>query len=68
MTIAKLTVQPKFFKMIGERIFLVSVGNGEQKEIFGHNLTERKKLYTEEGKVYYSGNFLVPDDLEVIEL
>ena len=164
MTIAKLTVQPKFFKMIGERIFLISVENGEQKEIFGYNLTffdigsekakqfgfvtvldngkkfsflgdepyreceyeyalnadwllheafclykdrdiykpyekfhttvkeacefatmlhaknlilyhtedrkltERKTLYTEEGKEYYSGNILVPDDLEVIEL
>lgn len=26
------------------------------------HLKERKKLYTEEGKVYYSGNLYVPDD------
>lgn len=164
MTIAELTVQPKFFRMIGERIFLNSVADGEQKEIFGHrlvffdigsekakqfgftitlengkkfsflgdepyrtceyeyaldadwllheafclyrdrdiykpyekfhttvkeaceyatmlhaknlilyhtedrNLEERKYLYTEEGKEYYKGNILVPDDLDVIEL
>jgi len=29
---------------------------------------ERKKLYTEEGKQYYTGNLFVPDDLDVIEL
>ena len=28
----------------------------------------RKKLYTAESKLYYKGNVLVPDDLEVIEL
>lgn len=33
-----------------------------------HNLKERKRLYTEEGKQYYAGNLLVPDDLEEIEL
>lgn len=32
------------------------------------NITERKKLYTEEGKKYFSGNIIVPDDLETIEL
>lgn len=29
---------------------------------------ERKKLYTEEGKKYFKGNVIVPDDLETIEL
>lgn len=28
------------------------------------NLKDRKRLYTEEGKAYYSGNLYVPDDLE----
>lgn len=32
------------------------------------HLTERKKLYTEEGKKYYHGNLYVPDDLETFEL
>lgn len=31
-------------------------------------LDERKKLYTEEGKAYYTGNLFVPEDLEVLEL
>ena len=28
------------------------------------NITERKKLYLEEGRQYYSGNLYVPEDLE----
>lgn len=164
MTIAKLTIQPKFYKMIGERIFLHTVEDKEQKRIFGHdvtffdigsekarqfgfvmtlengrkfsflgdepyreceyeyalnadwflheafclyqerdiykpyekfhttvkeaceyatrlgaknvilyhtedrNLADRKKLYTEEGSQYYTGNLLVPDDLERVVL
>ena len=32
------------------------------------NISERKKLYTEEGKQYYKGNLLIPDDLETFEL
>lgn len=32
------------------------------------HLSERKKLYTEEGRRYYHGNLYVPDDLEVFEL
>ena len=164
LTIAKLTVQGKFFKMIGERIFLHSVADGETKHILGYdvqffdirstkakqygftmrlkngkkftfvgdepyqdhekeyvfgsdwmlheafcrycdrdiykpyekhhttvkeaceygemlqaanlilyhtedkNIAVRKKLYTEEGKQYYHGNLLVPDDLERILL
>lgn len=32
------------------------------------NLSDRKKLYCEEGCVYYKGNLLVPNDLEVIEI
>ena len=32
------------------------------------NIRNRKKLYTEEGKKYYSGKLYVPEDLEVIEL
>lgn len=32
------------------------------------HLPERKRLYTEEGKAYYSGNLYVPDDLEVFEI
>ena len=32
------------------------------------NLAERKKLYTEEGRHYYHGNLLAPDDLEKIVL
>ena len=32
------------------------------------NLSHRKELYTAEGKEYYHGNLLVPDDGEIIKL
>ena len=32
------------------------------------SITERKKLYMDEGKQYYHGNLFVPDDLESIDL
>lgn len=32
------------------------------------NIENRKKLYTKEGKQYYEGNIIVPEDLEVIYL
>ena len=32
------------------------------------HLSERKKLYTEEGKQYFHGNLYVPDDLETFEI
>ena len=32
------------------------------------NISVRKQRYTEEGKQYYHGNLLIPDDLEVLEL
>jgi len=38
LTIAKLTVQGKFFKMIGERIFFHSVGDGEVRNILGYEI------------------------------
>jgi len=31
-------------------------------------LPNRKRMYIEEGKEYFTGNILVPDDLEVVEL
>ncbi len=30
------------------------------------NIQNRKELYTEEGKAYYSGNLLIPNDLDII--
>lgn len=32
------------------------------------NIIDRKKLYTEEGREFFKGNIIVPDDLEIIEL
>ena len=32
------------------------------------NIVRRRELYTAEGRQYYSGNLLVPEDLDVIEL
>ena len=32
------------------------------------NILNRKKLYTEEGQEFFTGNILVPDDLDVINL
>ena len=29
---------------------------------------DRKKLYLEEGKKYFNGNLIVPDDLDIIEI
>ena len=39
MTIVHLTVQAKFYKMIGERIFFHTVDDGETKNIMGYDLT-----------------------------
>lgn len=164
LTITKLTVQKKFYQMIGQRIFFRTVGDGEVREILGYdvrffdiqstkakqfgftlflknerkftflgdepycdheepyarnadwllheafclyrereiyrpyekhhatvkeacedgeklevknlilyhtedrNLADRRKLYTEEGRQYYHGNLIVPEDLERISL
>ncbi len=32
------------------------------------NITDRKRLYTEEGKNFFDGNIIVPDDLDILEL
>lgn len=32
------------------------------------NLAERKRLYAEEGKAFYTGNLFIPDDLETIAI
>ena len=32
------------------------------------NISDRKKLYTEEGRKYFSSNLYVPDDLETISI
>ncbi len=32
------------------------------------NILNRRELYTAEGRVYYSGNLVIPEDLDVIEL
>ena len=32
------------------------------------NLDQRKRLYIEEGSLYYHGNLFIPDDLESVEL
>ena len=32
------------------------------------HIAERKRLYSEEGRAYYTGDLYVPDDLDVIEL
>lgn len=32
------------------------------------NILDRKKLYTEEGREFFKGNIIVPDDLDIIKL
>jgi ribonuclease Z len=32
------------------------------------NISNRKELYTEEGREFFKGNIIVPDDLDIIEL
>ena len=39
MTICKLTVQDKFYKMIGDRILLNTVNDKEVRKVFGHDMT-----------------------------
>ena len=39
LTITKLTVQDKFFKMIGERIFINPVEDREVRKVMGYELT-----------------------------
>lgn len=38
-TITRLTIQGKFYKLIGERIFLVPLESGESKDIMGYHVT-----------------------------
>ena len=38
------------------------------KLVFGLRIENRKALYTEEGRQYYHGSLIVPDDLETLEL
>ena len=38
-TLCRLTLQGKFYKMIGERIFLVPVEDGETVRILDHDVT-----------------------------
>lgn len=38
LTITKLTVQAKFYKLIGERIFLHTVEDGESRRILGYDM------------------------------
>lgn len=37
-TITKLTIQGKFYKMLGKRIFLIPLEDGECREIIGYNV------------------------------
>ena len=37
-TIARLTIQGKFYKMLGKRIFLVPVEDGEHRNIIGYDV------------------------------
>lgn len=37
-TIASLTVQPKYYKMMGERIFLIPLEDGDEKEILDYKV------------------------------
>ncbi len=38
-TLCRLTIQEKFYKLIGDRIHLVSVSDGETKQVLGHDVT-----------------------------
>lgn len=39
LTITRLTVQAKFFNMIGERIFIYPVEDNEERDILGYHMT-----------------------------
>ena len=53
---------------IAEKMGSLSIPNLVLWHTEDHNLSRRKALYTAEGREYYSGNLLVPDDGEIIAL
>ena len=44
LTITRLTVQAKFFNMIGERIFIHPVEDNEERDILGYHVTKAKQF------------------------
>ena len=52
-------------KMLAERLQIPNLILWHTED---SNLAERKKRYTEEGRTFYSGNLLVPDDGEILAL
>lgn len=59
--LAEKLLQKKETNFIDKRLHLTAVEDGESVIILN-----RKKLYRNEGKKYFSGNLLIPDDLETI--
>lgn len=55
----------KFVAMLCERL---NVKNVIMSHTVDTDLANRRKLFTEDAKIYYSGNVFVPDDLDVIEI
>ena len=59
--IAQLRLQ----KNVSARDMSLSLG---QAANYINSIENRKALYTEEGRQYYHGSLIVPDDLETLEL
>lgn len=51
-----------------ENAKMLNVGNLVMYHTEDNRMADRKKSYTEEGRMFFGGNIYVPDDLDVIEL
>lgn len=55
-------------KDVAEKMQTLNVKNLVLWHTMDNNISERKRLYTEETKKYFDGNAYVPNDLDIIEL
>lgn len=55
-------------KDVAEKMQILNIKNLVLWHTMDNNISERKKLYTEEAKKYFDGNVYVPNDLDIIEL
>ena len=55
-------------KDVAEKMQTLNVKNLVLWHTMDNNISERKRLYTEEAKNYFGGNVYVPNDLDIIEL
>ena len=55
-------------KFVAELSNRLNVKNLIMSHTVDKDLENRKRIFTEDAKKYFTGNIFVPDDLEIIEL